>query len=147
MNPSYLILGGFILDVVFRSLYSYPPSVIEHVLIPYYPYASRSELSRVKEGALKILDKLGLSGLDKRRPSDLSTGQRKRVDLARALIKDPKVLIVDEPTANLDEKSADIIRDVIREYREMNRIVIFAAHRDEKLFKIASRKLDITKYK
>jgi len=122
-------------------------NVIENILIPYYPYASRSELSRVKENALKILDRLGLSGLDRRRPSDLSTGQRKRVDLARALIKDPKVLIVDEPTANLDEESADIIRDVIKEYKEMNRIVIFAAHRDEKLFKIASKKLDITKYK
>jgi len=122
-------------------------NVIENILIPFYPYLRRDELSKTKDSSLKILDRLGLSGLDRRRPSDLSTGQRKRVDLARALIKDPKILIVDEPTANLDEESAEIIREVIKEARDEDKIVIFAAHRDEKLFKIADKKIDITKYK
>ena len=122
-------------------------NVIENILIPLYPYTHGDEFNMLKGYAIELLDKLGLSGLDRRRPSDLSTGQRKRVDLARALIKKPKILIVDEPTANLDEESADIIRETIREARDENRIVIFAAHRDEKLFKIANKKINILEYK
>jgi ABC-type lipoprotein export system ATPase subunit len=122
-------------------------NVLDNVLIPFYPYVSRNRLSEIKKDALKLFERLELSGLDKRKPSELSTGQRKRVDLARALIKNPGILIVDEPTANLDEESADIIREVIKEYGKKGKIVILAAHRDKKLFKLSNKRINITRFK
>jgi len=121
--------------------------VIDNILIPIIPWVSRAELRKYRDEAMDILDRLGLKGLERRKPDDLSTGQRKRVDLARALLKDPKILIVDEPTANLDEESAEVIRTIIKEVREMNKVVVFALHRDRKLVRLANKKLHIEKYK
>lgn len=121
--------------------------IMDNILIPIIPWVSREELRKYRDEALDILDRLGLKGLEKRRPDDLSTGQRKRVDLARALLKDPRILIVDEPTANLDEESADVIRAIIKEVRDMNKVVIFALHRDRKLVRQANKKLNIEKFK
>ncbi len=121
--------------------------IMDNILIPIIPWVSREELRKYRDKALDLLDRLGLKGLEKRRPDDLSTGQRKRADLARALLKDPKILIVDEPTANLDEESADVIRAIIREVRDMNKVVIFALHRDRKLVRQANKKLDIERFK
>lgn len=119
-------------------------NVIENILIPVY-MEENFEDYLVK--AKNLLEKVGLSGLENEFPKRLSTGQRKRIDLIRALIKDPLVLIVDEPTANLDEKSADIIRDILEEHVEENKIVIFALHRDIKLIRRANKKLNILNYK
>ncbi len=121
--------------------------IMDNILIPIIPWVSREELRKYRDKALDLLDRLGLKGLEKRRPDDLSTGQRKRADLARALLKDPKILIVDEPTANLDEESADVIRAIIKEVRDMNKVVIFALHRDRKLVRQANKKLDIERFK
>jgi len=121
--------------------------IMDNILIPIIPWVSREELKKYRDKALDLLDRLGLKGLEKRRPDDLSTGQRKRADLARALLKDPKILIVDEPTANLDEESADVIRAIIREVRDMNKVVIFALHRDRKLVRQANKKLNIERFK
>ncbi len=122
-------------------------NVLENILLPLYPYLDPHDLRNVKEKAKEMLDELGLKGLEKRMPSSLSTGQRKRVDLARALIKDPKILIVDEPTANLDEESANIIREIIKKLITSNKTVIYAIHMDKKLEEMANKKIKILQYK
>ncbi len=121
-------------------------NVLENILLPLYPYMDPMELNRFKKKALEMLDELGLKGLEKRIPSSLSTGQRKRVDLARALIKDPKILIVDEPTANLDEESANIIREITKELTS-HKTVLYAIHMDKQLEKMANKKIKILQYK
>lgn len=122
-------------------------NVLDNVVLPLIPFTNKSELRNVRDAALELLERLGLHKLYSYSPTKLSTGERKRVDLARALIKDPPILIVDEPTANLDGESANIICDILRERIDEGGTVIYAFHRDDNLVGMATKKLDISKYK
>ncbi len=122
-------------------------NVLENILLPLYPYLDSLELRRFKEKALEMLDKLGLKGLEKRMPQSLSTGQKKRVDLIRAMLKNPRILIVDEPTANLDEESSDVIRQIISKLIDSGKTILYALHTDKKLEELATKKINIQEYR
>ena len=66
-----------------------------------------------KEVCFKALREVGLEGMEDRRPNQLSGGQQQRISIARAIVKQPKVLLADEPTANLDRKNGEKILEVI----------------------------------
>ncbi|MDX1737989.1 MAG: phosphonate ABC transporter ATP-binding protein [Alphaproteobacteria bacterium] len=79
--------------------------------------------------AFDLLDKVGLSGMQDKRADALSGGQRQRVGIARALIQDPDLLLVDEPTASLDPKTARQVMRLIRELcEERNLAAIINIH-------------------
>ena len=83
----------------------------------------------VRERSMQILREVGLEGMEDRRPSQLSGGQQQRVAVARALVKNPAIILADEPTANLDSETG---RSVLELMEEMNRkhgtTFIFSTH-------------------
>jgi ABC-type lipoprotein export system ATPase subunit len=87
---------------------------------------------------------LGLLGLEefaKRRPNSLSGGQQQRAAIARALIKEPAVLLLDEPTSGLDDLNTQVIIRVLRQYVAGTRICVICSH-DSRLHPIANEILD-----
>ncbi|MGN0740987.1 MAG: ABC transporter ATP-binding protein [Treponema sp.] len=83
----------------------------------------------VKEKSWSILKEVGLDGLQDRLPSQLSGGQQQRISIARALVKEPAVILADEPTANLDSKNSAMIIDLMKELNEKHSITcIFSTH-------------------
>jgi len=121
--------------------------VIDNLLLPLLGWRKTQDIIKYKENALELLDYLGLKEFKDYSPYRLSYGQMKRVDLVRAILKNPRILILDEPTANLDEESATRVTQLIRRYCGRRRIVIFSVNRDEKLLKIANKQINILNYK
>ncbi|EAR26237.1 putative ABC transport system ATP-binding protein [marine actinobacterium PHSC20C1] len=90
---------------------------------------SRPHRSAVKEHARELLGSVGLADQMNKRPHQLSGGQRQRVNIARALMNDPKVLLVDEPTSALDqERGASIIDLILRLTDERNTSTLLVTH-------------------
>ncbi len=83
--------------------------------------------------AAQLLDELGLGDRLKHRPKELSGGERQRVAIARALINQPKLLLADEPTGNLDSKTGQKIMDTLLRFNRENRQTILMVTHDEDL--------------
>lgn len=79
---------------------------------------------------MELINKVGLSGKEKRKMNEISGGERQRVAIARALIKEPKVIIADEPTGNLDSKNRDIVMNILKELSK-DRLVLIVTHDKE----------------
>ena len=92
-----------------------------------------------KELTLKMLEKVGLKGMENRKPSELSGGQQQRVAIARALIKSPSLVLADEPTANLDSKTGESIMKLMRDLNEKEGVTFIFSTHDEMVMKFARR--------
>jgi len=101
-------------------------SALENVALPlFYSDASADRAGRAREA----LHLLGLAGRERNFPSQLSGGQQQRVAIARALINDPAILLADEPTGNLDSRTATEIMTTIRTFnRERGLTVVLVTH-------------------
>lgn len=79
----------------------------------------------------KIMDSLGLAGLENRLPSELSGGQQQRVAIARALISTPAIILADEPTGNLDSTAAEDVMELLRcAVRDFGQTVVMITHNE-----------------
>lgn len=90
--------------------------------------------------AMTILQEVGLEGLEDRKPGELSGGQQQRVAVARAIVSEPSLVLADEPTANLDSKTAEnLMQMLVHMNNEHNVTFIFSTH--DKLVMDFSRRL------
>ena len=92
-----------------------------------------------KEKVMDALKNVGLESFAMHKPDELSGGQRQRVAIARALVSEPKIILADEPTANLDHKTGTAVLEVMKKINEdQGTVFIFSTH-DPKVMSMASR--------
>lgn len=103
-------------------------TAIENVILPLIPYRVKFDLSK---RATEILTRVGLGDRLHHLPSQLSGGEQQRVAIARALINNPKVILADEPTGNLDTKMRDEIIELFKEINSQGFTVVVATHDPE----------------
>ena len=114
-------------------------SVYENIVLPVQIGGHLED----KELLGRIMDSLGLTGLEHRLPSELSGGQQQRVAIARALISTPAIILADEPTGNLDSSSTDDVMGLLTSaVRDFGQTVIMITH-NEALTKDCDRILNM----
>ena len=94
--------------------------------------------------ALEILKELDLESFASRRPSELSGGQQQRVAVARAVVSKPRLVLADEPTANLDGKSAEILIELMQKLREKYGMTFLFSTHDSRVMNHAHRIVTLT---
>jgi putative ABC transport system ATP-binding protein len=94
-----------------------------------------------KRRSLKILQEVGLAGMEDRRPAQLSGGQQQRVAVARAIVSKPKLVLADEPTANLDSKSMEKLMMHFRELNRAHGVTFMIATHDQRVMDWAGRRI------
>lgn len=111
---------------IFQSFHLLPTlTVKENIFLP-FQYNSKENLEYEK-----LVDRLKISHLSNQFPDELSGGERQRVAIARALITNPKLLLADEPTGNLDGVNRDQVLRILAEEHVKGKAIILITHDDE----------------
>lgn len=105
-------------------------TALENVMMPLL--IGKMKRSEAEERAAIMLEKVGLSTRMKHRPAELSGGEQQRAAIARALVNNPKCLLADEPTGNLDRNNARHVLEMMLQLRhELNTALVVVTHDDE----------------
>src|SRR4051812_24543706 len=123
---------------VFQQFHLIPYlSALENVMLAQYFHSMTDE----KE-ALEALDRVGLRDRASHLPAHLSGGEQQRVCIARALINDPKIVLADEPTGNLDQANEEIVLRLLRELHAQGRTIVMVTH-DPVVARMADRRIEL----
>ncbi|MHC4199768.1 MAG: ABC transporter ATP-binding protein [Planctomycetota bacterium] len=110
---------------VFQQFHLVPYlSVLDNVLVPSLAAPAADARAR----ALELIERFGMSPRARHVPGELSTGERQRAALARALLNRPKVLLADEPTGNLDEANSETVLDCLARFADAGGAVLLVTH-------------------
>mgnify|MGYP002725654198 CR=1 FL=1 len=114
-------------------------NIYDNIALPLIENSSVAK-NQVKNKVLKRMDQLGLKGIERKFPSQLSGGMRKRVALARAIVTDPKIVLFDEPTTGLDPVRKKKVHSMIQEYQEKFEFTaVIVSHDIPEIFNVVQR--------
>ena len=116
-------------------------TAIENVCIPGMIKGDKTDL--INKKAEKLFESLDILYIKDQKPSELSGGEQQRVAVARALINEPSILFADEPSGNLDSKSANKLHQLFFELRDRLKLTIVIVTHNKKLADMADRKLNL----
>ncbi len=119
----------------------YDRNAINNVLLPLAVAGLETRLAGTRARA--AMEKVGLSGKEDLNPVEMSGGEQQRLAIARAIVNRPAILIADEPTANLDQESAQRIMEVFRDFNRVGVTTLIASHDQALMASYASRTLRI----
>ncbi len=117
-------------------------TVLDNVILPTV-FNSKQDPAQVHERAVQLLQKVGLADKFEACPRQLSAGQQQRVVIARALMNQPRLLLADEPTSNLDEKTELEILDLFRELHASMGITIMMVTHTSQLVSYGTRSVEM----
>src|SRR5690242_21353307 len=112
-------------------------TALENVMLAQYFHSMTDE-----QEALEALERVGLKDRAHHLPAHLSGGEQQRVCIARALINDPKIVLADEPTGNLDAQNEEIVLRLLRELHQQGRTIIMVTH-DALVARLADRRVEL----
>jgi putative ABC transport system ATP-binding protein len=113
-------------------------TALDNVAFP-MQFAGVTAVRRAQQ-AKKLLEQVGLGNRSDHRPTELSGGQQQRVAIARALVNDPRLILADEPTGNLDTTSGAAIMQVLSDLHNAGRTVLVVTH-DPRMIRFATHKI------
>ncbi len=102
---------------------------VENVALPAL-YAGVKKSERIKR-ATEALESVGLGDRIHHKPSEMSGGQRQRVAIARAIINNPRILLADEPTGNLDSKSGEEVLEIFKKLNDNGTTIVMVTHEED----------------
>ena len=104
-------------------------TAVENVALPAL-YAGEKKAERIKR-ATEALESVGLGERIHHKPNEMSGGQRQRVAIARAIINNPKILLADEPTGNLDSKSGEEVLEIFKKLNDSGTTIVMVTHEED----------------
>ncbi len=116
------------LGIIFQFFQLLPMlSILENIMLP-MDFAKLIPLQEREDRAMHLLEMVGLQDYAHDLPAEVSGGQQQSAAIARALANDPPLIIADEPTGNLDSRSADAVFDIFNDLAEQGKTIIMATH-------------------
>jgi len=123
---------------VFQQFHLIPYlTAVENVMLAQYFHSMTDE-----QEALDALDRVGLKDRAHHVPAHLSGGEQQRACIARALINDPKIILADEPTGNLDAQNEEIVLQLLREFHRQGRTIVMVTH-DPVVARLADSRIEL----
>lgn len=116
-------------------------TAMENVAIPLM--LRKLPMKEIQDRAVKMLDAVGLFQRSEHKPAELSGGERQRVAIARALVTEPACVLMDEPTGNLDQQTAQRIQDLMRSLNQISNSSFITVTHDPGLAAQMDRTLDL----
>ncbi len=114
-------------------------TVLENVLLPAMVENPKETMKTLEVKAIDMLSKVGLGHRTQHKPYQLSGGEQQRVAIARALINEPKIVLCDEPTGNLDSETGKSIIDLLLDLNKKNKQTLVIVTHDESIAKLSAR--------
>ena len=140
-SPKQSLMLG--ISMIYQEISLIPElSIAENIFIDKMPRIKSSSLvdwKKLYKDTARVLEKVKLDKNPKDKVSNLSVGQQQMLQLAKAIARDSKIIILDEPTASITEADTKILFEVIKKFKSEKKSIIYISHRLEEIFNVADR--------